>query len=341
MGRITTIGAGFMGSSLSIPATDNGHTVALWGTHLDEHIIAALRAHQPHPKLGVHMPERVRPYANEELATALEGADLVILAVTSEGALQVIERACPFLPPEVPLVVVSKGLVAWGGRVVTISTAIAAMGVSHVVTVGGPSKALELVWRVPTRVLYASPDAPARRQAREWLQTPYYRIDESDDQQGLELCSALKNAYAIAIGLCDGLVAARRAEAMYNTKAALFAQALVEMERLGRQVHLQPETFHALGGAGDLFVTGVAGRNRKFGELRGSGLPTAVVVERLQAHDELTEGYGAIHWCWRYASESGVQDLPLLRALYRIVYEDQDVETELRAACFASVGQPP
>ncbi|MDQ7841346.1 MAG: glycerol-3-phosphate dehydrogenase [bacterium] len=341
MGRITIIGAGFMGSSLSIPATDNGHTAALWGTHLDGHIIAALRAHQPHPKLGIHMPERVHPYAKEELAAALEGADLVILAVISEAALPVLERARPFLPPDVPLAVVSKGLVDWSGRVVTISTAIAAMGVSHVVTIGGPSKALELAWRVPTRVLYASPNVRARQQAREWFQTSYYRVDESDDQQGLELCSALKNAYAIAIGLCDGLVAARRAEAMYNTKAALFAQALVEMERLGRQVHLQPATLHALGGAGDLFVTAVAGRNRKFGELRGSGLPTAAVVELLQAQDELTEGYGAIRWCWRYASESGVQDLPLLRALHRIVYEDQDVETELRAACFVPGGRSP
>jgi glycerol-3-phosphate dehydrogenase (NAD(P)+) len=202
------------------------------------------------------------------------------------------------------------------------------------VTVGGPSKALELVRRVPTRVLYASPDAAAREQARLWMQTAYYRVDETGDQRGLEICSALKNAYAIAIGLCDGLVAARRAEAMYNTKAALFAQALVEMARLGGPLGLHPETFYGLGGAGDLFVTGVAGRNRTFGELRGAGLPSAQVVARLQERDELTEGYAAIRWCWQYAAAHAGSDIPLLRALYRIVYEDQDVERELRAACF-------
>jgi glycerol-3-phosphate dehydrogenase (NAD(P)+) len=276
----------------------------------------------------------VLPLAPAELPDALDGADLVILAVTSDGALPTLQRARGLLSPSTPLVVVSKGLVQWEDRIMSLSAAMALAGFPRTVSVGGPSKALELARRVPTRVLYASTDVDARRLARRWLQTPYYRIDESGDQVGLELCSALKNAYAIAIGLCDGLVAAGRAEAMYNTKAALFAQGLAEMSRLGQRRGLQPETFYALGGAGDLFVTGVAGRNRTFGELRGAGLPTAEVVARLQARDELTEGYVAIHWCWEFAKAENIPDTPLLRALHRIVYEDRDVERELRAACF-------
>lgn len=334
MATVAILGAGFMGSGLSIPAADNGHAVALWGTHLDGQIIDALRRGAPHPKLGMPLPKCVTPFASDELAAALHNSDLVIVAVTSEGALPTLERMHAYVREQVPLLVVSKGLVAWGQQVVTLSAAIRAMGYARVVTVGGPSKALELARRVPTRVVYASVDAAARQRARLLMETPYYRVDESADQQGLELCSALKNAYAIAIGLCDGLVARGGADAMYNTKAALFAQALVEMERLGRRIGMRPETFYALGGAGDLFVTGVAGRNRTFGELRGSGLATAQVVEQLQARGELTEGYGAIQWCWRYACQEAAGDLPLLRALYRIVYEDCDVETELRAACF-------
>jgi glycerol-3-phosphate dehydrogenase len=77
--------------------------------------------------------------------------------------------------------------------------------------------------------LYAAPDARARRAARGRLETAYYRVDESADQRGTELASALTNAHAIAIGLCDGLVKAGRAGTMYNTKSLLFTQALVEM----------------------------------------------------------------------------------------------------------------
>ena len=334
MARVAILGAGFMGSALTVPATDNGHAVALWGTHLDDHLIAAVRAGAPHPKLGLVLSPAVKAFASGELAAALEGADLVVNAVTSDGAVPVLARAAPFVPRSACVLGVSKGLVRGRGRIVTLSTAIAEATGLRIVTVGGPSKALELARRVPTAVVYASPDAAARGRARRWLTTPYYRVDESADQRGLELCSALKNAYAIAIGLCDGLTARGGHEAMYNTKSALYTQALREMARLGPTVRARPETLHGLGGAGDLHVTGMAGRNRIFGELRGSGRPTAEVVATLTARDELTEGYAAIRWCWRYAGERRIGNLPLLRALYRIVYDGRDVEQELRTACF-------
>ncbi|MDR7421657.1 MAG: glycerol-3-phosphate dehydrogenase [Armatimonadota bacterium] len=336
MGRIAILGAGFMGSALSIPASDNGHAVALWGTHLDSHIIEALRAGRAHPKLKLPLPVSVTPFAWAELAAALEGADMVILAVTSEGAVPVLERAHGLMRPDIPLLVASKGLVPLDGRVSTLSTAIRTKWAVCTVTIGGPSKAVELARRAPTEVTYASPDAQARQQARRWMETPYYCIHESTDQQGLELCSALKNAYAIAVGLCDGLVAAGRAGALYNLKAALFSHAVEEMKTVGRYVDIHPQTFYGLGGVGDLFVTAVAGRNRTFGEMRGSGLPTTLVVERLRARDELTEGYAAIRWCWRFAQDHAVADhLPLLRAIYRVVYEEADPARELTAACFS------
>ena len=332
MAHVAILGAGFMGAALTVPATDNGHTVALWGTHLDDRLITAVRAGARHPKLGLVLPRGVTAYDSTELPRALAGADLLINAVTSDGAVAVLARAARRLAPGVPVLSVSKGLAQSRGRAVTLSDAIAETAKLRVVTVGGPSKAMELARRVPTAVIYASPRAAERRRIRRWLETDYYRVQETADQRGLELCSALKNAYAIAVGLCDGLVAAGRAEAMYNTKSALYTRALGEMARLGRTVGMRPATVHGLGGAGDLHVTGMAGRNRVFGELRGAGAPTAQVVAALKARGELTEGYAAIRWCWRFARERKVSDVPLLRALHRIVYGGHDVERELYKA---------
>jgi glycerol-3-phosphate dehydrogenase (NAD(P)+) len=332
MARVAILGAGFMGSALTVPAADNGHAVALWGTHLDGRLVAAVREGAAHPKLGLRLPAAVTAFAHDELAAALDGADLVISAVTSDGAVPVLRRAARHLPRGVPVLTASKGLARSRGRIVTLSRAIREATGLGVVTVGGPSKALELARRVPTAVVYAAPAAAPRGALRRALETPYYLVSESRDQVGLELCSALKNAYAIGVGLCDGLVAAGRAEAMYNTKSALYTQALREMARLARAAGARPETVTGLGGAGDLHVTGMAGRNRVFGELRGAGTPTAEVVARLRARDELTEGYAAIRWAWRYAGARDVAGLPLLRALYRIVYQGRDVERELRAA---------
>ncbi len=330
-----------MGSALTFPAIDNGHRVALWGTWLDDHLVEAVQRGEAHPKLRVHLPSSVQVHPHTELAEALRGADLIVNAVTSDGTLPVLARALPHLDPETPMLSVSKGLLRRrNGRADTISATIAERLPrpmrSHfrLVVVGGPSKALELARRVPTAVYYASHDPRTRRLARELFQTGYYSIRETADVRGLEICSAFKNAYAIAIGLCDGLVKAGRWEAIYNTKAALFARAIGEIETLVRRVRGEAATLTGLGAVGDLFVTGVAGRNRTFGELRGSGMATSQVVAELSARDELTEGYAAIRMGHAFARQRRIRGLPLLDALHRIVYRGADVERELTRAVF-------
>ncbi len=341
MARITILGAGFMGSALTFPATDNGNQVALWGTWLDDHLVEAVQRGDPHPKLRLRLPSGVRVYSHTELAEALRGVDLVVNAVTSDGTLPVLARALPHLSPETPMLSVSKGLLRRrSGRVDTIAATIAERLPHHLrrrfplVVVGGPSKAMELARRVPTAVYYASHDVRARHWARELFQTAYYSIRETADLRGLEICSAFKNAYAIAIGLCDGLVKAGRWEAVYNTKAALFAHAIEEIGTLLRTVRGDLTTLTSLGAVGDLFVTGVAGRNRTFGELRGSGMATSQVIAELSARDELTEGYAAIRMGHAFARQRRIRGLPLLEALYRIVYRGADVERELTRAVF-------
>ena len=89
MARIAILGAGFMGAALTVPATDNGHRVALWGTHLDDHLVAAVRAGRPHPKLGLVLPPAVEAFGAEELAKALAGTSGML---TSGNALPMASR---------------------------------------------------------------------------------------------------------------------------------------------------------------------------------------------------------------------------------------------------------
>ena len=131
-----------------------------------------------------------------------------------------------------------------------------------------------------------------------------------------------------------------RWEATYNTKAALFAQAIAEVVTLVRRVRGDVATATGLGAVGDLFVTGVAGRNRTFGELRGSGLATDRVVADLQVRDELTEGYAAIRMGHAFTRQRRIRGVPLLEALYAIVYRDADVERELLRAVLGQGRSP-
>jgi glycerol-3-phosphate dehydrogenase (NAD(P)+) len=105
---VTILGAGAMGSALATPAVAAGNRVRLWGTWLDGDVLAELRAGRPHPRTGVPVDPRVELHDAGGLAEALDGADLVAVAISSDGVLEVVRRAAG-LRPGTPLLLCTKG----------------------------------------------------------------------------------------------------------------------------------------------------------------------------------------------------------------------------------------
>ncbi len=337
MAVVTILGAGYMGTALCIPALDNGHEVRLWGTWLDDHLIDAVRTGREHPRLKMVMPERLKTYTHRELAQALDGAGLVICAVTSEGIARVMESALMLLDHEAPFISATKGLLPGpDGHMDRLSRTVEplAPGLIRYGQIGGPSKAVELCRRIPTAVLYAGAHAAF---AAGIMGTPYYHITVSDDLPGVELCAALKNAYAIGSGLFDGLEKAGAITESYNAKSAFFSKAVREIARIVTAMGGRAETVFGLAGMGDLLVTAVAGRNRTFGEMVGAGMPPNEVAAYMAERDLLTEGYPAVRTGWALvnylasAGKASLEDFAYLGALNAIVYEGAPVKEALFA----------
>src|SRR5437867_1088207 len=106
--RVTVLGAGYMGSAMAEVAAIRGHDVRLWGTWLDDALVAAVEQRQDHPRLKKKLDGRITPLRSTKLARALEGAELVIHAVSSEGLVPVLTKAAAHLP-DVPMLSVTKG----------------------------------------------------------------------------------------------------------------------------------------------------------------------------------------------------------------------------------------
>ena len=106
--RVTVLGAGYMGSAMAHVAATCGHEVRLWGTWLDDTLVEAVENKQDHPRLKMKLDPRIVPLRSAELARALEGAELVVHGVSSEGAVPVMKKAAAHLP-DVPVLSVTKG----------------------------------------------------------------------------------------------------------------------------------------------------------------------------------------------------------------------------------------
>jgi glycerol-3-phosphate dehydrogenase (NAD(P)+) len=324
--RITVLGAGYMGSAMATVARRRGHDVRLWGTWLDDAMLEPCERGEPHPRLKLRL-EGIALLRAPRLAEALEGAELLVHAVNSEGAVPVMTRAAPHLP-DVPVLSVTKGLLESprSGRMDRIDVVVG----EHLgrpvrfVHAAGPAKAMEVARGVLTWMCYAGVAVDAATCARA-MEGGGLVVTTTDDVAGAELCSALKNAYATGLGLWDGHVGPDA----HDARAACFTQGIVEMGKLVTAAGGRAETVHGPAGVGDLHVTAAAGRNRAFGERVGKGKPAKQVAAEMLAAGELTEGYPAIATAWRFARERGVAGLPLLEALHAVVWEDAPVRDVL------------
>ena len=79
MANVVILGAGMMGTAISMPLADNGHRVHLVGTHLDTDIIEEIHQNRYHPKLRTHVADNVYPFTYLGLDKAMQKKNDVFL----------------------------------------------------------------------------------------------------------------------------------------------------------------------------------------------------------------------------------------------------------------------
>ncbi|HJZ46950.1 MAG TPA: hypothetical protein VKE41_07275 [Roseiflexaceae bacterium] len=340
MARIAVLGAGVMGTALTYPLSDNQHDIRLIGTHLDDAIIARCKADGTHARLGRILPPGVQPYAFREAAAAIEGADVVALGVNSRGVRWAGHVLAEHLRPGQRVLMVTKGLAAGANGDLRIFPDVLADEWPHdlrsgvpIAAIGGPSIAGELAARRQTAVVFTCRDAATLAYLAPLFATSYYHIWTSTDIVGVEVCVAMKNVYALGVGLIPGLLEASGGPegnaAMHNHAAAFFAQGLAETAQLVQLLGGGLETVFSLPGAGDLYVTTQGGRNSRMGRLLGMGVDPEEAADQMAG--ESVEGLDAtltIAPAIEQLIERGVlppNAMPLLRQIYAVAVKGRPV----------------
>ncbi len=334
MSVITILGAGAMGSALATPLRAAGWETRLWGTWLDDHLLDACEAGKPHPRTNVPLAEGTKLYRAAQLAEALDGADAVILSVASVGVAKVTEMALDGIAKASRLLLTSKGFRPDdAGTIQLLPDAIRriarAKGVElpPIVAVAGPCKANEVAEGKPTATIYGCLDKAVAEQTARDISTDVYRIEATGDEPGVEVCAPMKNVYAIALGLSDGLEEATGFP-HHNLKAATFSQAVREMSLLSTKLGADAVTAFGLAGVGDLEVTGLSGRNKVYGLRIGRGEPAQDALAAMVAAEQTVEGVPAAGLALELVQQLGgdalLDELPLLKAVASILEGGDD-----------------
>jgi len=221
----------------------------------------------------IRFPARLEVTA--DLAAALDGAEVVVMAVPSHGTRDIARVAAPFIDAETIVVSATKGLEQHTlFRVSEIL--LQELGPSlRLAVVSGPSFAAELARELPTAVSVASLDEQVVAAVQAGFRAPYFRLYGTSDIVGVEFGGALKNVIAIAAGLVEGLGLG------HNALAGLITRGLAEISRLACAAGARRETLSGLTGLGDLVLTCTSppSRNRRVGIELAHGRPLQDIID--------------------------------------------------------------
>ena len=311
MKRIAIIGAGSWGTALAVVAARAGHTVSLWSRNAE--VVSSINERRANSRYLVSTSIPANVTATGDLGEALHETSMVLLAVPSHAARELLTMMSPLLDQEAIIVGVSKGIEIESGKRISEIAKEVVEGSHPYVCLSGPSFAKEVVERHPTAIVAASKDAAAARMVQNDLSFENLRIYTNTDVIGTELGGSVKNVMAIAAGMTAGLGFGS------NSVAALITRGLAEITRLARREGAQVETLMGLAGLGDLVLTctGSLSRNRFVGEELGKGRTLDEIVADL---NEVAEGIKTARAVKKLADRAGLE-MPITNEVNAVLYD--------------------
>jgi glycerol-3-phosphate dehydrogenase (NAD(P)+) len=311
--RCSVLGAGSWGTALASNLAGKGYTVTAWDK--DAGVLEDITRNHRNER---YLPGAVLPptlHAHAEVAKALEGAELVVLAVPSHAVRPVAIEAKRHVHAGVPIVCVAKGIEL--ETLMTMSEVLEdVLPVPlhpYLAVLSGPSFAKEVAKGLPTAVTVAARWERVAKQVQDAFHSKFFRPYTSGDVVGCEIGGCVKNVVAIAAGISDGFGFGA------NALAALITRGLAEISRLAVRKGANPLTLSGLAGLGDLVLTCSSdlSRNRTVGRGLAAGKTAEAIQQEL---GQVAEGVRNARSAHELAKRLHV-DMPITDMVFRVLYE--------------------
>ncbi|WP_336929724.1 NAD(P)H-dependent glycerol-3-phosphate dehydrogenase [Acinetobacter tandoii] len=307
--RVAVLGGGSFGTAMANTAVRNGCDTMIWIR--DEAIAEEINR--------THVNQRYLPdfqlehnlVAVSDLEKAVRDRDIILVAIPSHSFRDVLKQIRPFISSQA-VVSLTKGIEA---KTFCFMSDIIQQELPEIPfgVLSGPNLAKEIVAGQPAGTVIASDSELVRYAVQQALHSALFRVFASDDVHGVELGGALKNIYAVAMGMAAAYNVGE------NTKSMILTRALAEMSRFAVKLGANPLTFLGLSGVGDLFATcnSPLSRNYQIGYALGKGKSLEQATKEL---GQTAEGINTVVQVRARAQELDVY-MPITCALYDVIFE--------------------
>jgi glycerol-3-phosphate dehydrogenase (NAD(P)+) len=253
LSRVAIVGAGELGKAVGVVVKRGNVAVDLWDA--DPSVVPGQRP----------------------LEEIIPQADAVFFCVPSWAMRAAVTGVLPQLRPDAVVVSFAKGIEKDSFQTMAEMVPTLFPPTQPFAVVGGPMLAAEIVGGKAAIGVFASKDEQVLRLIKALFSGEHFCVETTGDLASVSLAGVLKNIYAVALGIADGL------ELSGNEKGWITARAIGEMCAIAEALHADPGIILGTAGVGDLIATGysVHSRNRETGieivttgkcSVRGEGL---------------------------------------------------------------------
>ena len=311
-GKIAIIGGGSWATAIAKIVVGHTHHIG-WYMRREDQIEDFKRlSHNPSYLTSVHFDVNEISF-NDDLNKIVEAYDTLVFVVPSPYLKNHLRKLKVRLKDKF-IVTAIKGIVPDENLICTeYFHQVFDVPHDNLACIGGPSHAEEVALERLSYLTVGCSDMEKAQAFAGVLNSQFIKTKTSTDVIGIEYSSVLKNVYAIAAGICNGLKFGD------NFQAVLIANAVQEMARFLQSVHPIERNVYDSVYLGDLLVTGYSNfsRNRVFGTMIGKGYS----VKSAQMEMEMiAEGYFGTK-CMKEINRHWHVNMPILDAVFNILYE--------------------
>ncbi|WEV71385.1 NAD(P)H-dependent glycerol-3-phosphate dehydrogenase [Lactobacillus sp. ESL0785] len=325
MTKIAVLGAGSWGTVLGSMLADKGNEVVLFGNN--EQVNQEINEQHTNLHYMKNWQVNKTAKATSDLTVALTGAEVVLFVLPTSAIRSVAKNVRAVLAKigsQPLLVTATKGIEPGTKKLISeiLTEEVYPNDEDKIVAISGPSHAESVAQKDLTAIACASTSMTNAQKVQQLMSNDYVRLYTNDDLIGVEVAGAVKNVIAIAAGI---LVGKHYGD---DAKAALMTRGLAEITRLGvNYFGAKPLTFSGLAGIGDLIVTctSVNSRNWRCGKQIGEGKSLDYIVKNM---GQVIEGATTVKAVHELCQEKQI-DMPISEAIYRVLYENTNVDDEI------------
>ncbi|MBD5355838.1 MAG: NAD(P)H-dependent glycerol-3-phosphate dehydrogenase [Bacteroides sp.] len=314
LGKIAVIGSGSWATALAKLLLDNNDRIN-WYIRRQERIDDFIRRQRNPVYLSDVKFDTARIDFYSDINDAVVDATTLVVAIPSPYVRGEVEQITLDISNR-NVVSAVKGIVPDVNKIVTDWFA-TRFGVAdrNLLVIGGPCHAEEVALDHLSYLTIGCHDTEKATEFAKAIAGIKLRTILSDDVAGIEYGAVLKNVYAIAAGIVDGMKAGD------NFKAMLVCNAIREMGRFVDAMAPLKRDICRSAYLGDLLVTAYSlfSRNHNFGAMIGKGHSVKTAKMEMEM---VAEGYYGTR-CIHEINESTVKvDMPILKCVYNILYDN-------------------